>query len=54
MFTVAILTISDAVSKGTREDTSGDNIEGGGARGGSVGGRIARSCPTSAIRSLAS
>ena len=27
MFTVAILTISDAVSKGTREDTSGDNIE---------------------------
>ncbi len=27
MFTVAILTISDAASKGKREDTSGDNIE---------------------------
>ena len=27
MFTAAILTISDAVSKGTREDSSGDNIE---------------------------
>lgn len=29
IFTAAILTISDAVSHGTRDDTSGDNIEAG-------------------------